>query len=154
LPIAEKTIRLSDDETVARLLYSKSHFSRPANRPKPAAFDPSPHRELSTLHITGMTDAAVWGYSVVALGDQLGRRTIYARVDVGVIALSAQNLTAVRDDDPFERHTSVHGWPERDDEDEKKAVWKEICLQLSQSHSAQLVVPTEPITRASGTASP
>ena len=96
-----------------------------------------------------MADAAVWGHSIFALGEQPGRQTIHARADVVVAALSTQNLQAVRDNGPLERHASIHGWPERDDPDERKEIWKEICLHLSQSVSVRLVVPDAPITRGS-----
>ena len=103
---------LSADAVVSRLLYTKNHFSRPRNRPKPAAFDPSPYNELSTIHTTGLSHAAVWDVAVSALGDQPGRNQIHARADIPVNELLEHKLRAVRDNDPFTRHTLVLGWPE------------------------------------------
>ena len=144
---AEMSVPLPDQDTVTRLLYTKSHFSRQTNRPKPAAFDPSPHTELSTMHITGMTSDAVWRHSEHALGDQPGRQAILSRADVPVALLTAEKLRAVRDDDPFERHTLVLGWPEIEDANERKAAWKQICLHLSQSDAVRLVLPSAPVRR-------
>jgi hypothetical protein len=143
---------LSTGEVVSRLLYTKNHFSRPRNRPKPAAFDPSPYNELSTIHITGLSHEAIWGIAVNALGDQPGRDQIHARADVPVDELLERKLRAVRDDDPFARHTLVLGWPQPDDPSQRKEQWKEICLALSQCPRVELVIPPTPIARAAGDA--
>jgi hypothetical protein len=138
---------LSASEVVSRLLYTTNHFSRPRNRPKPAAFDPSPYKELSTIHTTGLSHAAVWEVAVGALGDRPGRDQIHARADVPVDELLERKLRAVRDDDPFTRHTLVLGWPEVADPNQRKEQWKEICLSLSQCPRVHLVIPPSPITR-------
>jgi hypothetical protein len=134
-------------ETVARLLYSKNHYSRKRNRPKPTAFDPSPYNELSTIHVTGLEEEQIWDVSVNALGDQRGRGMIYGRADVPVQELHMHRLHAVRDDDPFDRHTLVLGWPEIEIPDQRKERWLEICLALSQAESVKLSIPATPITR-------
>jgi hypothetical protein len=54
----------------------------------------------------------------------------------------------VRDDNPFERHTLVLGWPELVDANARKEAWKAICLQLSQSEMVTLALPENPIRRA------
>lgn len=138
---------LSANEVVSRLLYTKNHFSRPRNRPKPAAFDPSPYNELSTIHTTGLSHAAVWDVAVSALGDQPGRDQIHARADIPVDELLERKLGAVRDDDPITRHTLVLGWPEVADPNQRKEQWKEICLALSQCPRVQLVILPSPIAR-------
>jgi hypothetical protein len=61
--------------------------------------------------------------------------------------LIALKLRAVRDDDPFARHTLVLGWPDVDDPNQRKEQWKEICLALSQSLHVALVIPPAPIVR-------
>jgi hypothetical protein len=132
---------------VSRLLYTKNHFSRPSNRPKPAAFDPSPYNELSTIHTTGLRHAAVWEVAVSALRDRPGRDQIHARADIPVDELLERKLRAVRDDDPFTRHTLVLGWPEVAEPNQRKEQWKEICLALSQCPRVHLVIPPSPIAR-------
>jgi hypothetical protein len=43
-------------------------------RPKPSAFDPSPHDELSVAHSTGLADDEVWTIGARTLGAELGSR--------------------------------------------------------------------------------
>ena len=136
---------LAPSEVVARVLYSTSRFSRQKNRPKPNAFDPSPHMELSGIHVTGLPDSTIWRIAKGTMRDQPGRDTIYARADVPVEQFVKQKLRAIRDDQPFERHTSVVGWPAITDTNERKERWKEICLALSESPEVQLVIPATPI---------
>jgi hypothetical protein len=138
---------LPSGEVVSRLLYTKNHFSRPRKRPKPAAFDPSPYNELSTIHTTGLSHEAIWDIAVNALGDRPGRDQIHARADLPVDELLERKLRAVRDDDPFTRHTLVLGWPQPADPNQRKEPWKEICLALSQCPRVELVIPAAPIVR-------
>jgi hypothetical protein len=114
-------------------------------RPKTGAFNPSPHLELSGVHITGLQEPTVWEIAKNSAGTAPGRSTIYARADVPVEQFIKQNLCAIRDDDPFVRHTSVSGWPNIADMDEQKSRWKEICLALSQAPEVKLVMPFSPI---------
>jgi hypothetical protein len=137
--------RLGDDELVARFIYSKRHFS--ASRPKPGAFDPSPYAELSVAHTTQLPIQDVWRLAALTLTSQSGRTTVYARADVPVHELTSNSLSATRDDDPFERHTFVAGWPDPGDDDQRKELRKEICLRLSQCPEVVLGIPTSPIRR-------
>jgi hypothetical protein len=115
-------------------------------RPKPKVFDPFPHKELSVVHSTGLADEEIWKIGSQTLRTQRGRSTIYGRANVPVHALNDQNLRAIRDNDPFDRHTSVTGWPEGEDAHETKQIWKQICLELSQHPSVNLARPASPIT--------
>jgi hypothetical protein len=117
-------------------------------RPKPGAFDPSPHNKLSVVHSTGLPDREVWGIGTRTLGVQPGRDKIHGRADVPVKALVEQKLRTIRDDKPFKRHTSVIGWPETADADLRKQQLKETCLKLSQDPDIKLVIPGSPITQA------
>ena len=114
-------------------------------RPKPGAFSPSPHTELSGIHVTSLPEEDIWEIARSTLGTEAGRTTIYARADVLVDAFIAQKLQAIRDDYPFVRHTSVKGWPKMTDPDQQKERWKEICLALSESPGVSLVVAAAPI---------
>jgi hypothetical protein len=116
-------------------------MSRPNSRPKPTAFDPSPHNELSVAHSTGLTDDQIWEIGSHTRGTEPGRGTIYGRADVPVQVLIEQLLRAVRDDNPFERHTSVLGWPSSDDPNQTKQLRLAICLQLSQHPDVTLALP-------------
>lgn len=89
----------------------------------------------------------IWTVASNALGDQPPLDEINARVDIPVSDLIDNLLNALRDDDPFVRHTLVLGWPTLDDPDREKKAWKEICLKLSQCPTVQLAIATPPIRR-------
>jgi len=137
---------LLPSDVVARVLYSKSRFSRERQRPKPNAFDPTPYTELSVIHVTGLSDLTIWQIAKEnTMRDEQGRDTIHGRADVPVEQFLQHRLRAIRDNQGFDRHTSVVGWPTPDDANERKERWKEICLALSQSEQVKLVLPVEPI---------
>ncbi len=142
---SEDPRELTPGEVVARILYTKSHFSRERKRPKPGAFNPSPYTELSGIHVTGLADPVIWEIARNTMRDHPGRNTIYARADVPVEQFLEQKLRAVLDDKPFKRHASVVGWPIIADQDQRKERWKEICLALSESPQVQLVLPATPV---------
>jgi hypothetical protein len=137
--------RLDIAEIVSRFIYSKSQYLKNPAKAKPTAFDPSPWNELSTAHVTGLSSVAIWELSKSALGDKPGHNKIYAHACVAVSVVTENELEAVRDNDPFERHTVVIGWPEIPDEVKRKERWLQIALKLSQS--SNLEVATVPITR-------
>jgi hypothetical protein len=139
---------LAASEQVARFIHSKSHISKSQGRPKPAAFDPSPHDELSVVHSTGLPDSEVWQIGTQTLDNQPGRDKIHGRADVPVSVLIKEKLRAMLDNNPFKRHTSVVGWPNPVGPDERKQQRKEICLQLSQNPDIRLVIPESSIIRS------
>lgn len=117
-------------------------------RPKPGAFDPSPHSELSVAHSTDLPSDEIWGIGALTLGMERGRDRIYGRADVSVLALIEERLRVVRDDAGFRRHTSVKGWPESSNADERKQLRKQICLELCLDPGIKLVVPPSPIVKS------
>lgn len=125
------------DERVARFLFSKSDFSAPKKRAKPSAFDPSPHDELSVGHISGLDAPAIW-----AMGDVvrklLGRSALLARADLDVSDVLTRRLKSVRDDNPFQGHTNVVGWPPIADANERKRVWKGIATHLASKSKLEI----------------
>jgi len=114
-------------------------------RPKTNAFMPPHNMKLSGIHVTGLPDVAIWEVAQNTMRDEPGRHTIYARADVPVEQFHKQELKAIRDDQPFARHTSVVGWPAMADVNECKERWKEICLALSESPAVTLSIPSVPI---------
>jgi hypothetical protein len=123
---------LAPFEVVARILYSKTQFSSQRMRPKPSAFIPPPSMKLSGIHVTDLVDSTIWETAEKnTMRNEPGRDTIYARADVPVEQFLQQKLRAIRDDQPFNRHTSVVGWPAITDMNERKERWKEICLGLA-----------------------
>jgi hypothetical protein len=139
---------LGTSELVARFIYSSSRMSVTTGRIKPSAFDPPPDGALSAVHSTGLLDADVWSIGLLTLSSQPGRSTIHGRADIPVKALIDQALKAILDNKPFLRHTSVVGWPDSSDVNERKALTKLICLKLSENPSIKLVRPDTPITHS------
>jgi len=139
---------LARGELVTRFIYSSNQLSKANGRPKPPAFEPPKNGELSTVHSTDLPNADIWNIGKLTFGSQAGRSRIYARADVPVRAFIEKKLHAIRDDDPFERHTSVIGWPRGADADDTKQQWKMICLELSQDPTVKLIVPDAPVTRS------
>jgi hypothetical protein len=138
---------LTAGELVARFIYSQRQISKSHGRPKPAVFDPPPDDKLSVVHSTGLSDRDVWEIGRLTLRNQPGREKIHGRADMPVKALIDRKLRATRDDNPFKRHTSVTGWPEPADRDERKQQRVQICLELSQDPDVKLVIPESPIIR-------
>ena len=140
---------LPASELVARFIYSDKRMSKLHARPRPDAFYPPDDDELSVVHSTGLPDNDVWEIGRQhTLDSQHGRDKIVGRADVPVYALIDRKLRAKRDDDPFERHTSVIGWPESSIPAERKQQRKQICLELSQDPSVKLIIPETPIIRS------
>jgi len=107
---------------------------------------PPPSMKLSGIHVTDLLDSTIWEIAEKnTMRSEPGRDTIYARADVPVEQFLQQKLRAIRDDQPFERHTSVVGWPAPTDMNERKERWIEICLELSESPDVKLAIPPGPI---------
>jgi hypothetical protein len=140
---------LSAKELVTRFILSEKRISKLNHQAKPEAFYPPPDYELSVVHSTGLLDRDVWEIGRLhTLSNQPGRDKIHGRADVPVKALVERKLRAIRDDNPFKRHTSVIGWPKSEDPDERKEQRNLICLELSLDPSVKLVIPESPITRS------
>ena len=136
---------LAPNEQISRFLYSKSTFSLSNKRVKPGAFSPPPDLSLSAVHSTGVQELNIWSIGRRTLGTQPGRNTIYGRADLPVESLIAQKLQAIRDDNPFERHTSVVGWPQDPDKERQKEDIKAICLEISLDPKVRLVAADPPV---------
>jgi hypothetical protein len=142
---------LAADEHVARFIYSTSNIRKSQARPKPGVFSPSLHApfELSVVHSSGLADSEIWDLGRQTLGNQPGRERIQGRADIPVQSLLDVRLRALRDDNPFKRHTSVIDWPQGSDDDNRKQLWKMITLELSEDVRICLALPVEPVIRLS-----
>lgn len=142
--------RLTAAELVTRFIYTKNNIANKNNpaayRPKPNVFQPPPDLELSTAHVTQLVDNEIW--SVARLTLTAKRRKIYARADLKVADYEKSKLLATRDNDPFERHTVVTGWPNPPDADDRKSQILATCLDLCHADSLNMVVLDEPIVLA------
>lgn len=144
---------LESGELVTRFIYSRSQIRISDLRPKPQAFNPAPHKELSVIHSTGLVDKQIWNIGMQTVGTQPGRSRIHGRADIRVHVFTDQRLCVIRNNDPFDRHTSVSGWPQGKDADETKQIWKQICLELSQHPTVKLALPNASTTVAGNAAS-
>lgn len=133
---------LGPEEIVSRFIYTKKNITS-EKKPRPNAFEPPEDRQLSTAHCTNLSNDNIWLLARKTLGPN--RRKVFARVDLSVRHLIEQELRAIRDDNPFERHTVVIGWPDSPDANERKAKTKEICLALCHAPSMNLELPPEEI---------
>lgn len=144
--------RLTATELVARFIYTHKNIAKDktnptAHRPRPNAFDPPPaDLELSTAHITDLSDTDIWSVARLTLNQK--RRKIYARADLKVADYEKSKLVATRDNDPFERHTVVTGWPNPPDPNDRKSQILATCLELCHADSLNMVVLDEPIVLA------
>ncbi len=101
--------------------------------------------ELSVVHSSGLTEDQVWDIGKQTIGSAPGRRKIYGRADIPVQSLTDVKLRALRDDQPFIRHTSVIDWPLGSDGNDAKALWLQICLELSEDYRIRLELPVVPV---------
>jgi hypothetical protein len=68
--------------------------------------------------------------------------------DLKVADYEKSKLIATRDNDPFERHTVVTGWPNPPDPNDRKSQILATCLELCHADSLNMVVLDEPIVLA------
>jgi hypothetical protein len=68
---------------------------------------------------------------------ELQRRPVLARADFPDAVLSDSPLSFVRDDDPFDRHGNLVGWPTGTD-DEAKLRRKELSTVLAAGSTLRL----------------
>lgn len=132
---------LASDQSVSRFILTESKIRKSTRRPKPSAFDPSPYHELSVVHSSELSEPEIWQLGNHIRGAKPGRTSIFCRVDAPVEAFNDVKLRALRDDNPFERHTSVVDWPLGSDGNDTKALWKAICLDLSEDSRISVEFP-------------
>jgi len=108
---------------LGRFLTSRTHFSN--SDVKPAAFSPPPDLKLSVVRIDSLTLREIWNIGQTQVIDKLPPgRTLYGMGKLKVSDVQSQNLTVDPDNNPFYRHSSIIGWPE-------KAKWISITQQLA-----------------------
>jgi hypothetical protein len=115
-------VAVTDNEQLARYIFSKSHFSRQSNRVKAEAYMPN-RGQVSVFRIDGLTESAIW-----EIGDDIATkrdRTLYARGDTKAHQVRKAGLD-ISPNEPPPRHANLLGWPEND-----KGGHKLIALQLA-----------------------
>lgn len=109
-----------EEETLARYLFSKSHFRTSTNTVKHHAFMPPSDKRLSVFRTDELAEEEIW-----ALGDSLRAEAMAARADITVLSVKATGL-AVDPDEPPPRHACIVGWPP----DESAILEKAVQLSL------------------------
>lgn len=102
---------LGPGEPLARVAFSKSDLRRSAGRLHWAAFDPGPAGRLSCIHVAGLAEREIWDLTLTVLAHRKDRDTVHGRGDFHAGIATDAGLLALRDDDPFERHCELKGWP-------------------------------------------
>lgn len=100
------------NETLARYLYDKKHFSKEKAYAKHRAFMPDHLNETSVFRTLNLSEEHIW-----KMGRLFGRRdpvsgrplNILARADLYVFAVLARGLT-VECDEPPVRHACIRNW--------------------------------------------
>lgn len=125
---------ISDDEKLARFLFSKSWFN--SQGVKPAAFLPSNDRETSTFRHGSEPRDVLWAIGATILPDG---RSIHGAAIVQAGDVRAVSLEILATEPP-PRHACIRGWPwSEEDPDMQKAKHKNLATQLAAK--AELVVP-------------
>lgn len=85
--------------------------------------------------VDGLSDPERWDIGGIVA--QLQGRPVKARADFSGSVLTALPLSFVRDDDPFDRHGNITGWPEGTD-DEARLRRKELSAELATASTLAL----------------
>lgn len=119
---------VSQEESLARYLTQKDHYSRQENAVKPKAFMPPPNRTLSVFRIAGLSKDAIWDIGqkeVINVSPE--PRTLHGMAEIKAISVQGTGLTIDPDNTPI-RHANIVGWPEGP---ENKARIKSIAQELA-----------------------
>lgn len=121
---------INPQETLARFVLSRSHYSPQNNRVKYNAFMPNRVGELSVFRIQGLLEEQIWevGQRYVS-GPQ--DKTLHGRGDVVASVMIEKNLSIIPDDDP-PGHANVVDWPA------EKSECKLVAMEIAQRAELKL----------------
>jgi len=120
---------ITSEESLARFIFSSSHFSSENKRVKHNAFMPAPDGKTSVFRTKGIDWTAVW-----EIGEEVAKtrsQTLYARADIAAGEVSKVGLR-VAPSEPPPRHCNIEGWPT------EKSAQKLVAMDLAEA--ATLVV--------------
>jgi len=116
---------VGQEESLARYLTQRDHFSRPDNAVKPKAFMPPPNFRLSVFRIAGLSTEAVWDMGQrEVINNMLQPRTLHGMADIKVLSVQKNNLIVDPDNTPF-RHANIIEWPE--EKEKRKIIAQELA---------------------------
>ena len=105
----EPVRELTDEDPLARFIFSEHHFAATTGRVKHQAFLPRPDGSTSVFAIRSLPESDIWELGQVFVATP-GKRTLRARADAAVRDVLAASLEVVLDNTP-PRHASIAGWP-------------------------------------------
>lgn len=116
---------VSISESLARYLFSRSHFRSSNNTVKADAFMPPPDREMSVTRHLCATETELWDVGK-AVGLASGGRTLRGRADIGVSQCVQHKLQVVRaETQENPNHAHIIDWPT--DEDSQLSIAQELA---------------------------
>ena len=116
--------RVGDDEDLARILRSSSHFT--SSTVKAAAFMPARDSTTSVIRHGADPRESLWQHARKVLGAEVRHGAAICRALV-----AREERLDVLADEPPPRHANVIGWPANPDPELEKAQRKEIALQIA-----------------------
>ncbi len=115
---------VNPNESLARYLTQKNHFSRWDNTVRTSAFMPPTNLRLSVFRIDGLSLEALWDIGQRKVINNMPEpRTLYGMADIKASKVREFDLEIEPSNTP-PRHADICGWPE-------KAKHKSIAQQLA-----------------------
>lgn len=112
------------EETTARYLFERGHFSPENSRVRPRALEPARQdHKTSVYRIVGLPEREVWRLGERHVEPARGK-PILARADLSVAAIHSIGLVLEPHEPPV-RHANIAGWPG------EKDVWKSKAQELA-----------------------
>lgn len=110
-PLALADTPVEDGERLARVVLTNKHVRKESMTPKPEAFLPFKHVELSVIRHRELNEGELWeiGYDVAAKRG----RPLVGRADFTALNARLQNLDVVPSEGPElpRNHANIVGWP-------------------------------------------
>ena len=110
-------MNFSPDDEITRFICSRSHFAPRTEKVNFRAFMPPKDKEnpdlytaeLSVCLTSGLSNYEVWKLGIENV--QSAARSLSARADLSVAAVSKAGLKVVHDPQPYERHANLTPFP-------------------------------------------
>jgi len=109
---------VGDDETIARFIFSSSHFSKGTERVKYGAYLPAKDGESSVYRVTGLHWDKIWDIGKDYV--ETDKRKIRACAEATAIEITRHSLSILPETKKHYRHANIVAWPQ--EKHEKKNV--------------------------------
>lgn len=105
---------VGDDESIARFIFSSSHFAKGASRVKYGAYQPAKNGEASVYRINELSINEVWDIGIEYV--ETDQRKIRAYAETKALDVIRQKLKVIPDTKVHFRHANIVAWPQAKDE--------------------------------------